>query len=112
MISFSDSSEFIQIKAIQSFLFFLLRTQTIFADHDVYREQILTTTSALLTDAKDFPDRKLFPFVLIVDTGTFLDYGNGVELHVQISIFLRNWMSWLLDVRCHLAYGLTREFRP
>ena len=67
-----------QIKAIQSFLFFLLRTYNLcrdfpaFADHYIYRKQIFAAAAALLANAKDLIDGEPFSIVLIVSTGTFL----------------------------------------
>ena len=43
-------------------------------DHDFYRKKILAATTALLTDAEDLFDGRLFSLVLIVNAGTLLDH--------------------------------------
>ena len=49
------------------------------SDHDVYGEQVFAPAATLLTDAKDLADRKLLPFVFIVNTGALLYHGDRVQ---------------------------------
>ena len=60
----------------------LCRDFLVFSNHDVYRKQIFTASAALFADAEDLADGKLFPLVLIVNAGTLLNHGNGIQPQV------------------------------
>ena len=86
MISSSVSSGLVQINAIQSLLFFLLRTQTILAGTfwslptmTFTEREIPAAAPALPTDTKDLVDGKLPAIIFIADTGAFPDHGNRVQ---------------------------------
>ena len=53
-----------------------------FSDHDIYRKQIFAATASLLTDTEYLIDGELFPFVLIVDAGPLLNYGNEIQTKI------------------------------
>ena len=56
----------------------LCRHLPVFTNQNVYIKQISAAPGTLLTNAKDLFDGELFSFILVVNTGTLLDHGNGI----------------------------------